>query len=90
MFKVLVLQTLYTLSDDQTESAEGPAVVHAVYRAGPARRGAGRQDDLALPRAVGASRRGRALVRTVRRGAAGRGWLAMGGQIVDARRVRRG
>lgn len=39
-------------------SAEGPAVVHAVYWAGVARSGAGRQDDLALSRAVGAGRHG--------------------------------
>src|SRR6516162_3782388 len=52
-------------------SAEGPTVVHAVCRVGSARPRPGHQDDLALPRAVGASRRGRALVRTVRRGAAG-------------------
>ena len=33
MFKVLVVQTLYTLSDDQVE---GSAVVHAFCRAGAA------------------------------------------------------
>jgi hypothetical protein len=49
MFKVLVLQTLYTLvgRPDRVPVAR-PVVVHAVCRVGPARSGARRQDDLAV------------------------------------------
>src|SRR5215472_9664226 len=49
MFKVLVLQTQYTLSDEQAESAQGSAVVYAVCRLGAARRGTRCQDDLVVP-----------------------------------------
>ena len=68
MFKVLVLQTLYTLSDDQTEYQLKDRLSFmrfvglSLHDAVP--------DDLALSRAVGASRRGGAIVRAVRRAAA--------------------
>jgi hypothetical protein len=63
MFKVLVLQTLYSLSDDQTEYQLKDRL--SVCQAGPARPRPGRPDDLAVPRAVGAGRRGGAVVRAV-------------------------
>jgi hypothetical protein len=50
MFKVLVLQTLYTLSDDQTEyQIRDRALVHALRWSGPRRSGAG------MPRPSGCS-----------------------------------
>ena len=66
MFKVLVLQTLYTLSDDQTEYQLRDRLSFmrfvrlALHEPRP-----GRQNDLAVPRAVGAGRRGGAVVRAV-------------------------
>ena len=67
MFKVLVLQTLYTLSDDQTEyQSEGPALVHALFGARARGPGAGRQDHLVVPRAADPGWRHRAPVRQVR------------------------
>ena len=65
MFKVLVLQTLYSLSDDQTEYQlnDRLSFMRFVGLALHPRRG--RQDDLAVPRAVGAGRRGGAVVRAV-------------------------
>src|SRR5512143_143012 len=67
MFKALVLQTLYTLSDDgHRVSAEGSAVVHALLRPGAARSGARRQDDLALSRTADPRRGDRSAVRAVR------------------------
>ena len=56
MFKVLVVQTLYTLSDDQTEPDQGSALLHAVCRSGALRSCTRRQDNLALPRDPGLSR----------------------------------
>ena len=42
MFKVLVLQSLYNLSDAQTEFHDpGPPLLHALFGAGPGRPGAG-------------------------------------------------
>ncbi len=67
------MQTLYPLSDDQTEYQLKDRLSLCGYRAGAARSGAGRQDDLAVPRAVGAGRRGGTAVRPLRRAAAGQG-----------------
>ena len=67
MFKIMVLQALYNLSDEQAEfQIPGPAVLHAVCRARPWRQGAGRQDDLAFPRAPHPSPRGGQPVRPLR------------------------
>ena len=49
MFKILVLQALYNLSDDQAEFMIQDKFVHALSRAGAEREGAGCQDYLALP-----------------------------------------
>src|ERR1700730_6792114 len=86
MFKILVMQTrLQAVGRPDRISVEGPAVVHAVCRTGIARPGAGCQDDLAVSRAVGACRRVGTTVRLVRRTVLqAKGWLAMGGQIIDA------
>src|SRR5579864_1310449 len=45
MFKVLVLQASHSLSDERTEYFPGPAVIHALPRAGACRHGAGREHD---------------------------------------------
>lgn len=58
MFKILVLQTLYTLSDDQTEYQLRDRLSFMRFVLGAARSRPGRQDDLALSRAAGAGRRG--------------------------------
>jgi IS5 family transposase len=85
MFKVLVLQTLCTLSDDQTEyQLKRPAVFHAVCRTHIARRRTGRQNDLVVSRPVaraGAAERLFARFDALPRA---KGWLAVGGQIIDA------
>ena len=66
MFKVLVLQTLYTLSDDQTEyQLKDRLSFMRFVGLALARSRPGRQDDLAVSRATGAGRRGRAVVRAV-------------------------
>ena len=53
MFKVLVLQTLYTLSDDATEYQLKDRLSFMRFcGSGAARSGAGCQDDLALSRAA--------------------------------------
>jgi hypothetical protein len=67
MFKVLVLQTLYTLSNDRTEYQlkDRLSFMRFVW-SGPRGLGAGCQDDLAVPRAADPRRRRRASVRPVR------------------------
>ena len=69
--------------------AARPALVHALRRAGAARRGPRRQDDLAVPRAAGPRRGVRAAVRAVRRGA-GRARLPGHGRPDRRRHHRRG
>ena len=79
------LAALSPVDDHIHSSAEGPAVIHAVCRAGPARPRAGRAKTIWLFREqlarAGATEllfaRFDALLRA-------KGWLAMGGQIVDA------
>ena len=69
-----MLQTLYTLSDDQTEYQLRHRLSFMRFAGlALAGRGAGCQNDLAVPRATGARRRGAAPVRAVRRAAAGQG-----------------
>src|SRR5947209_4447951 len=53
MFKVLVLQTLYTLSDDRPSISCVIGCRSCGLLAGTARAGTGREDDLALSRAIG-------------------------------------
>ena len=86
MFKVLVLQTLYTLSDDQTEYQLRDRLSFMRFVGLALRRpGAGRQDDLAVPRAADPGRApSSGCSRGSMRRCATRGYLAMGGQIVDA------
>ena len=72
MFKVLVLQTLDTLSDDQTEYQFRDSLSFMrLVRARPARPGAGREDALAVWGAAGPGGADRAVVSPVRRDAAG-------------------
>ena len=50
MFRIMVLQALYSLSDDQAEfQIQDSAVVHALSRPGARRPGAGCKDDLIVP-----------------------------------------
>jgi hypothetical protein len=66
MFKVLVLQALYNLSDDQAEfQIRRPAFVHAVFGAEPGCGKSRRQDDLAVPRAAGRGESDRQALRAV-------------------------
>ena len=83
-----MLQTLYTLSDDQTEYQPRDRLSFMRF-AGLGRHDAGprRQDDLGVPRAADPGGGRRTPVRAVRRGARRRGYLAMGGQIVNATMV---
>jgi hypothetical protein len=73
MFKVLILQTLYTLSDDQTEYQLKDRLSFmrfvglALHDRRQRRRWAGRQDDLALSGAACPRRCRRAAVRPLRR-----------------------
>jgi transposase-like protein DUF772 len=66
MFKVLVLQTLYTLSDDQTGTGSRSCAFWVWRRRTRPRC----QDDLAVPRAADPRGRHRAAVRVLRCGAA--------------------
>src|ERR1700716_3647852 len=59
IFKALVLQALYNLSDDQAElPASRSPLVHAVSRFGTGGYGSRRQDFVALSRGAGVSGRG--------------------------------
>ena len=77
MFKTIILCALYNLSDDQVEH-QIPPVVHAISSRGP---GSRRQDGVAVPRTINASWRD-PLFETA--AMATQGYLAMGGQIIDA------
>ena len=65
MFKMLVLQALYNLSDDQTEFQVRPAIVPTLPGVGAGGQRAGCQDVVAVPRAVGAPRADRQAVPTL-------------------------
>jgi transposase, IS5 family len=84
MFKVLVLQTLYTLSDDATEYQLKDRLSFMRFCDLALHDPAGRKDDLALPRAADPCRRHRRLFARFDAILRERGYLAMGGQIVDA------
>ena len=80
MFKVLVLQSLYNLSDDEKCHRipdPRPAFVHAVSRAGPGRHGAGRQDHLAVPRGLAKDETAKALFEAFGAHLKEQGYLAM-------------
>jgi transposase, IS5 family len=50
MFKILVVQMLYTLSDDHTEYQIHDRCRHALFGAGAARCSPRRQDDMTVSR----------------------------------------
>jgi len=76
-----MLQTLYSLSDEQTEyQLKNRLSFMRFVRSGPARRGARRQDDLALSQAFAACRRLRTAVCRFDALLRAKGWLAMGGR----------
>ena len=84
MFKVLVLQTLYTLSDEQTEYQirdRSPSCASSVW---PSTTGCRMPRDLAVPPAVDPDGRDPALFARFDAALRDAGYLAMGGQVVDA------
>ena len=64
IFKALVLQALYNLSDDQTEY-QLPPLLRAFSRFGAGGCGSRRQDFVALSRSIGEGGRGKRAVRSV-------------------------
>src|SRR5262244_3760326 len=73
-FKIVVLQSLHNLSDEQTEYLiPRPPVVHALSCSRPRGPSAGCHHDLAISRGVGAGRADRQAVRTLRPASRGRG-----------------
>jgi hypothetical protein len=63
-FKIVVLQSLHNLSDEQTEYR--PHIVHALLRSGTRGPGAGCHHDLAVSPSVGGGRADRQAVRALR------------------------
>ena len=86
MFKILVIQALYNLSDDRAEFLINDRLSFMRFLGlGLGRQGAGREDDLGVPRAADPGRGGRGAVRPLRPGDSARlATCRWRGQIVDA------
>ena len=85
MFKVLVLQALYGLSDDQAEFLISDRLSFMRFLGLGLRGQRPRcQDDLAVPRAAEPRPRRSTSCSRGSTGDAEKGYLAMGGQIIDA------
>src|SRR5256886_6359225 len=85
IFKALVLQALYNLSDDQAEyQLSRSPLVHAVSRFGNGGYGSQRQDFVALSRGAGKAGAVEELFDLFDGLLKDKGYLAMGGQIIDA------
>jgi len=84
-FKIMVLQSLHNLSDDRTGVPDPrPHIVHALSRSGARGPGAGCHHDLAVSRGVGAGRADRQAVERFGQHLEAEGYIARGGQIIDA------
>jgi hypothetical protein len=78
-FKIVVLQSLHNLSDEQTEYR--PHIVHALLRSGTRGPGAGCHHDLAVSPSVGGGRADRQAVRALR--------LLTGGRVASCKSTAR-